>query len=78
MVTFKGKKRKKKKDKELKAISKPDPQILSVSDFQTGKSFKQIDRLYSAMPPGKRKSKRGNVYYEYRRNRTDKDLEKKI
>jgi len=31
-----------------------------------------IDRKLKAMPPGKRVAKSGNVYYEYRRNRSDR------
>ena len=40
---------------------------------QTGKTNKRIDKRYSAKKPGKRISKNGNVYYEYRRNRSDLD-----
>lgn len=56
------------KKKEIKK-----PQIIYAKDKkQKGSSNKFFDRLYSALPPGKRKSKSGNVYYEYRKNRTDK------
>jgi len=53
------------------------PQVVYVKDRQTGvrKSIKK-DRDRKAMPPGKRKSKSGKIYYEYRRNRTDKPKKK--
>jgi len=41
------------------------------ADFQTGKSIKEIDKSRKALPPGKRISRTGNVYYEYRKNRSD-------
>jgi hypothetical protein len=39
---------------------------------QTGKSDKTRDKKLSALAPGKRISKDGNVYYEYRKNRSDR------
>lgn len=36
-----------------------------------GKSNKHRDALLGARRPGKRKSAKGNVYYEYRRNHAD-------
>jgi hypothetical protein len=38
---------------------------------QTGTSNIALDKLRQAKPAGKRTSKGGNVYYEYRANRTD-------
>jgi hypothetical protein len=38
---------------------------------QIGSSVKVIDLLYKSKKPGKRISKQGKVYYEYRRNRSD-------
>lgn len=38
---------------------------------QTGKSFIPLDRLLKAKPPGKRRTKKGSEYYEYRKNRSD-------
>jgi hypothetical protein len=38
---------------------------------QIGKSVKMVDLLYKSKKPGKRISKQGKVYYEYRRNRSD-------
>jgi len=38
---------------------------------QTGKTNLARDRKLSAKPIGKRVSKSGGIYYEYRRNRTD-------
>ena len=39
---------------------------------QTGTSNKAYDKRFSAKPPGKRKSKSGNIYTENRANRSDK------
>ena len=48
------------------------PYVLRVVKKRTGRirSLKR-DRKRSAMPPGWRVSKRGRVYYEARRNRSD-------
>jgi len=40
-------------------------------DTQTGKSDKKRDKVRKAMPPGKRISKTGKIYYEARKNRSD-------
>lgn len=40
---------------------------------QTGKTIVDIDRKRRAKRPGRRVSKNGNVYWEFRRNRTDVD-----
>ena len=46
---------------------------------QTGKpSDIKKDKMYAAMPPGKRVSQFGNTYYDYRANRSDKSQKKKI
>ncbi len=42
------------------------------STRQTGRSRTSVDRAKSAKAPGKRRSKGGNVYYERRKNRSDK------
>lgn len=39
---------------------------------QSGKSNVSADKKRKAKKPGKRKSASGRVYYEYRKNRTDK------
>lgn len=46
--------------------------VLKVADHQNGKvkSLKR-DKGRIAMSPGKRVSKNGKIYYEYRKNRTD-------
>ncbi|MEM4364076.1 MAG: hypothetical protein QXS90_02235 [Candidatus Diapherotrites archaeon] len=41
-----------------------------------GKSNTKRDKLFRAKKPGKRKSKSGKTYYEYRRNRADLDFRK--
>jgi hypothetical protein len=40
-------------------------------ETRTGKSIKSLDKKRNALPPGKRISKSGKVYYEKRRNRSD-------
>ncbi len=45
--------------------------VLKTSEHQTGKTIRSIDMKRSALPSGKRLSKYGKVYYEYRKNRTD-------
>ncbi len=38
---------------------------------QTGTSNTRADKMRKAKPPGKRRSADGNIYYEYRKNRSD-------
>jgi len=45
---------------------------------QIGKSDKIWDLRFKALPPGKRISKTGKVYYERRTNRSDISLLKKL
>ena len=45
---------------------------------QLGQTEVVWDLRKTALEPGKRISKRGNIYYEYRRNRSDKDPRKRI
>lgn len=53
-------------------LKKKKPKVITVSDRQTGTSNAFRDSRRKALPSGKRISKAGNVYYEYRKNRTDK------
>jgi len=39
---------------------------------QIGTSVYKLDKLRKAKTPGKRKSKSGKTYYEFRKNRSDK------
>jgi len=39
---------------------------------QTGSSVKHYDEMKNALPPGKRKSATDKIYYERRKNRSDK------
>ncbi len=43
---------------------------------QIGKTTPKVDKKIKALHPGKRVSNFGNVYYEYRRNRSDRDRKK--
>lgn len=44
---------------------------------QVGETIVKVDKKLKAKHPGKRISKSGNVYYEYRRNRSDKCRDKR-
>jgi hypothetical protein len=59
-------------DKEKSSLGfKSLRRVKKVSDHQVGKSVKSRDKPRKAMPPGKRISKMGRVYYETRKNRSD-------
>jgi hypothetical protein len=53
-----------------KAVKKPT--IVYTKNKQTGTSNKAKDKAKPSLPPGKRISKSGTAYYEYRKNHTDK------
>lgn len=58
-------------NKEYKALGLKDKsKSLSVRP-QTGKTIRKIDAKRKALAPGKRISSAGNVYYEYRKSRSD-------
>ena len=42
-------------------------------DYLAGDSIKEIDEKRRALRPGRRISRYGNVYWEFRRNRADKN-----
>jgi len=67
---------KKELEKEFSAIGKGKPKVLKVSGEQKGKTSIRIDSKRTAMPTGKRMSKYGKIYYEYRKNRTDNPMTK--
>lgn len=54
---------------QRKKRAKPGPVYMVT--HQVGVSVEAIDRRINALPPGKRISKNGKVYYETRRNRSD-------
>jgi hypothetical protein len=61
----------KRKRKRYKIIYK-SPKVLKVLDYQTGKRISlRRDRKRKALPPSKRRSKSGRIYWETRRNRSD-------
>lgn len=47
------------------------PQVKTIIPHQTGTSNKARDKVRKALPAGKRISKFGKTYYEYRKNRSD-------
>ena len=63
----KTKAKSKKSGKKYKKL----PRVIKKAKKQTGKSNVNFDVRYKALPPGKRISKSGKVYYEYRKNRSD-------
>jgi len=52
-------------------MAKRKARALTRSTRQTGKSDMARDRKRKALAPGKRRSKKGNIYYENRKNRSD-------
>jgi len=53
-------------------IKKKKPTVVYSKKRQTGKRIDlTADKKRTAMPAGKRISKNGKAYYEYRKNRTD-------
>lgn len=69
-LTMPKKKKAKKTKKKKWKYSKP--KVLKIVNYQTGKRKSlRIDRKRKALPPGKRRSKSGKIYWETRRNRTD-------
>ena len=69
-----AKKKKKRATKGPKRTKRGQPvyRVKNPSNRQRGKSNLFRDRLIKAMPPGKRESKNGSSYFEYRKNRTDR------
>ena len=48
------------------------PRMVKRVKYQRGKSNTKADKKRRAMPSGLRRSKTGNLYWETRKNRTDK------
>jgi len=60
-------------EKEFNAVGfKNQRRNLKWRDHQIGKSDKVRDEERKALLPGKRMSKSGKIYYEYRKSRSDK------
>ncbi|HDK42165.1 MAG TPA: hypothetical protein ENG87_02195 [Candidatus Pacearchaeota archaeon] len=61
-------------EKELNSIGmkKKKPKVVYSKSRQVGTSNKYRDIRRTAMPPGKRISKSGKTYYEYRKRHSDK------
>jgi hypothetical protein len=51
-------------------MKKPLPRTVKVR-YQVGTSNRAIDKALEAMTPGRRLSKSGKTYWEYRMNRSD-------
>jgi len=61
-------------EKEMKAmgIKALKPKVVYSKQRQTGTRISiEADRKRKALPPGKRISKNGKIYYEYRKTRSD-------
>lgn len=52
-------------------MSKDKGRVVKAVNFQIGSSNIKIDKEIDALLPGKRISRDGNIYYEYRKNRSD-------
>lgn len=59
------------KDRDNALIKAAKGITIKYEDSRTGKTQRNRDKKRKALPPGKRISKRGNIYYEKRRNRSD-------
>lgn len=46
--------------------------VIKVRDRQIGTSKRKRDNQRKALKPGKRRSRNGKIYYENRKNRSDK------
>ena len=60
-----------------KKIKLKSPKVLKVT-HAVGSSNLKWDKRYKAMKPGKRISKKGNIYWEYRINRSDINPRRKL
>ena len=60
------------KEKEFDAIGLKDRSKSLTVKPQTGSTIVKIDVKRHALAPGKRRSSAGNIYSEYRKNRSDK------
>lgn len=59
-------------EKERKILGFKSPKkIVYATEHQTGKTNVKRDKARKALPPGKRISKTGKIYYEGRKNRSD-------
>ena len=59
------------KEKEFEALGLRDQSKSFTVKAQTGKTTIKIDAKRKALAPGKRRSSAGNIYYEYRKSRSD-------
>jgi len=87
MVTKRELKSRNKKPKKVKAPHNPNVGYIThdkngnvatgrteeVIDYLTGESIEAIDKERYALRPGRRISRYGNVYYELRKNRADRN-----
>lgn len=63
---------KKEYEKETKALGfKSLKRVVKTATHQTGGTTRKRDIVRDASAPGKRRSKLGKIYYEYRKNRSD-------
>lgn len=51
---------------------------VNIRNRQIGKTTPRVDKRIRALHPGRRLSTSGNVYYEYRKNRSDKNRKTNI
>jgi len=66
-----GKEIKKEKDEFNLLKDRRKPKVVYKTEHQTGTSNKKRDKARKSLPPGKRISKSGKIYWESRVNRSD-------
>ena len=57
--------------REVKDQGVDQSSVVKSFDYQRGKTNVKVDRRRIALPPGKRISKTGKIYWESRKNRSD-------
>ena len=86
MITMVEKKKQTRKHPKKKTVVRnpSDPEIgyitrggqgrtVKIYDYLSGTSIKEIDEKRRALRPGRRVSRHGNVYWEFRANRADRN-----
>lgn len=64
--------------KTVKSKKQSSPRVIKRVKYLNGSTTKGIDKTIKALAPGKRISKSGKTYYEYRANRADLNRTKKL
>ena len=76
-----GKRRVVRKRRGLSAYQKKhlgESKVLRRANHLNGKTNRKRDAKRKALPPGKRKTAWGSIYYEYRADRSDKNRRRRL